>query len=122
MGKTVPMIDRLVALRMAEASPHRGFVTRLCAELGVSRQAFYEWRAAQAKEGEAGLVPRSRRPATCPQQIVPAMEQLICRLREQLPLDNGAQSIYDAIVRQGLTPPHVRTIHRVLVRNDLVVA
>jgi transposase InsO family protein len=48
------------------------------------------------------------------------MEQLICRLREELPLDNGAQSIFDAVVRRGQVPPDVRTIHRVLVRNGLV--
>src|SRR5689334_3336291 len=114
------MIDRLVALRMAEATTHRGFISQLCRELGVSRQTFYEWRAAYEKEGEAGLAPRSRRPLNSPGQIPAVMEQLICRLREELPLDNGAQSIFDAIVRRGQTPPDVRTIHRVLVRNGLV--
>lgn len=114
------MIDRLVALRMAETNPRRGFVSQLCRELGVSRQTFYEWRAAYAKEGEAGLRPRSRRPLSSPGQIPAAMEQLICRLREELPLDNGAQSIFDAIVRRDQIPPAVRTIHRVLVRNGLV--
>jgi len=116
------MIDRLAALRIAEMAPQRGVVTELCRKLGVSRKTFYQWRAAYAKEGEAGLTARSRRPHSSPGQISPAMEQLICRLREELPLDNGAASIHDAIVRAGQSPPHVRTIHRVLVRAGLVEA
>src|SRR4029450_9470974 len=67
------------------------------------------------------LEPRSRRPLSSPGQIPPWLEQRIVRLREQLPLDNGAQAIYFQLQREGVEPlPHVRTIHRVLVRNGLV--
>lgn len=96
-------------------------VTSLCAELGISRKTYYEWRKRHDKEGPAGLEPRSRRPLSSPGQIPPWLEQQIVRLREQLPLDTGAQSIYFELCRAGVEPlPHVRTIHRVLVRNGLV--
>jgi len=96
-------------------------VSSLCAELGISRKTFYEWRKRHDKEGPAGLEPRSRRPLTSPGQIDARVEQYIVRLREQLPLDNGAQAIFLHMRREKFTPlPHQRTIHRVLVRNGLV--
>jgi len=121
MGKTVPMDKRLLAVT-AGGLPGVT-VTSLCAELGISRKTYYEWRRRHDKEGPAGLEPRSRRPLSCPGQIPPWLEQRIARLRDQLPLDNGAQAIYFELQRTGVVPlPHVRTIHRVLVRNGLVEA
>jgi transposase InsO family protein len=119
MGKTVPMDKRLLAIT-AGGLPGVSVVS-LCAELGISRKTFYEWRKRHDKEGPVGLEPRSRRPLSSPGQIPPWLEQRIVRLREQLPLDNGAQAIYFELQRGGVEPlPHVRTIHRVLVRNGLV--
>lgn len=119
MGKTVPMDKRLLAITAGELPGVS--VVSLCAELGISRKTFYEWRKRHDKEGPAGLEPRSRRPLSSPGQIPPWVEQRIVRLREQLPVDNGAQAIYFELRRAGVQPlPHVRTIHRVLVRNGLV--
>jgi transposase InsO family protein len=119
MGKTVPMDKRLLAVTVAGLPGVS--VTGLCAELGISRKTFYEWRRRHDKEGPAGLEPRSRRPLSSPGQIPPWLEQRIVRLREQLPLDNGAQAIYFQLQRDGIEPlPHLRTVHRVLVRNGLV--
>jgi transposase InsO family protein len=119
MGKTVPMDKRLLAITAAELPGVT--VTSLCAELGISRKTFYEWRQRHDKEGPVGLEPRSRRPLSSPGQIPPWLEQRIARLREQLPLDNGAQAIFFELRRAGVEPlPHVRTVHRVLVRNGLV--
>ncbi|MFC7757514.1 IS481 family transposase [Catellatospora bangladeshensis] len=96
-------------------------VTDLCAQLGISRKTFYEMRKRFDKEGPAGLEPRSRRPLYSPTQIPAAVEQRIVRLREQLPLDNGAQAIFYHLQRDGIEPlPSPRTVHRVLVRNGLV--
>lgn len=119
MGKTVPMDKRLLAITAAELPGVT--VVSLCAELGISRKTFYEWRKRHDKDGPAGLAPRSRRPLLSPGQIPAAVEQRIVRLREELPLDNGAQAIFYQLRRDGVQPlPHVRTIHRVLVRNGLV--
>jgi transposase InsO family protein len=119
MRKTVPMSVRLAMIVAAE-SPGV-CVTRLCAELGISRNRFYELRKRYAKEGPAGLEPRSRRPLSSPGQIPAVLEQRICRLREELLIDNGAQAIFYRLQRDGIDPlPSVRTVHRVLVRNGLV--
>jgi transposase InsO family protein len=113
------MDKRLLAITAAELPGVT--VSSLCAELGISRKTFYEWRKRHDKEGPAGLEPHSRRPLSSPGQIPARLEQHIVRLREQLPLDNGAEAIFLHLRRAGVEPlPHVRTIHRVLVRNGLV--
>jgi transposase InsO family protein len=115
------MIDRLALLQAAELPGVS--VSELCRQTGISRNAFYKWRTQYAKEGAAGLEPRSRRPLLSPSQIPLRMELLICRLREELPCDNGAQHIHDELHRRAVSDvPSVRTVHRVLVRNGLVVA
>jgi transposase InsO family protein len=119
MGKTVPMDRSLLALTAGELPGVT--ISGLCEELGISRKTYYEWRKRHDKEGPAGLVPRSRRPLVSPNQTPLATELRIVRLREQLPLDNGAAAIHMHLHRDGFTPlPTVRTIHRVLVRNGLV--
>jgi transposase InsO family protein len=119
MGKTVPMDKRLLAITASQLAGVT--VSGLCAELGISRKTFYEWRKRYDKEGQVGLEPRSRRPLASPHQTPTEVEQHIVRLREQLPLDNGALAIFYHMRRAGFTPlPSVRTIHRVLVRAGLV--
>src|SRR5262249_13976117 len=115
------MVDRLAVLQAALFAGVT--VSDLCRQNRISRKTFYAWRAAYAKEGASGLEPRSRRPLSSPGQIPARLEQLICRLREQLPCDNGAQHIHDELRRRGeAVVPSVRTVHRVLVRNGLVIA
>src|SRR4030095_11297250 len=116
MGKTVPMNKRLLAITAGELPGVT--VTGLCAELGISRKTYYEWRKRHDKEGPAGLEPQSRRPLSSPGPIPPPLERGVGRRREGLPPDTGAQSIFFELQRAGVEPlPHVRTIHRVLVRN-----
>jgi hypothetical protein len=45
------------------------------------------------KEGPAGLVERSRRPHRSPGQMPADLEDRIVRLRKELPVDDGAQTI-----------------------------
>ncbi len=97
-------------------------VRALCSELEISRQTFYKYRRRFAAEGPAGLVERSRRPLSSPGAIGAGLENEIVRLRKQLPLDNGAQSIAYHLARAGWAVPSVATIHRVLVRRGMVVA
>src|SRR5262245_12819916 len=99
MGKTVPMDKRLTAITAAGLPGVT--VAALCASLGISRKTFYEWRKRHDKEGPAGLEARSRRPLSSPSQIAAVTEQRIVRLREQLPLDNGAQAIFYQMQRDG---------------------
>lgn len=108
---------------MLAAAEHPGVtVSELCRQLGVSRQTFYELRRRFRDEGAAGLEPRSRRPHHSPEMIAAELEDEIVRLRKQLPLDNGAQTIAYHLERTGWPVPSVRTIHRALVRRGQVVA
>ncbi len=95
-------------------------VSGLCAELGVSRQTFYKYRRRFEAEGPAGLAERSRRPHRSPGMIPAELEDEIVRLRKELPLDRGAQTIAYHLGRAGWAVPSVATIHRVLVRRGLV--
>ena len=97
-------------------------VSRVCRELGISRQTFYKYRRRWLAEGPAGLVERSRRPHRSPGQVAVELEAEIVRLRKVLPLDNGAQTIAYHLARSGWAVPSVATIHRVLVRRGQVVA
>jgi transposase InsO family protein len=99
-------------------------VTELCAHLEISRQTFYKYRRRWDLEGPAGLIERSRRPVRCPGQVPVEIEERIVRLRKELPLDNGAQTIAYHLARSGEVDivPSVATIHRVLVRRGMVVA
>lgn len=97
-------------------------VSRVCRELGISRQTFYKYRRRWLEDGPAGLVERSRRPHRSPGQMSAVLEDEIVRLRKTLPLDNGAQTIAYHLARSGWAVPSVATIHRVLVRRGQVIA
>jgi transposase InsO family protein len=101
-------------------------VTALCGQLGISRQTLYKYRRRWLAEGVEGLVERSRRPHRSPLQVGVAVEDAILRLRKELVVDNGAQTIAYHLARQperlaGAAMPSVATIHRVLVRRGAVV-
>jgi hypothetical protein len=86
-----------------------------------SRQTLYKYRRRFELEGPAGLVERSRRPISTPRRVSIVTEEAINRLRKELPLECGAQTIAYHLARQGETPPSIATIHRVLVRRGMVV-
>ena len=96
-------------------------VTALCRDLGISRQTLYKYRRRFELEGPAGLVERSRRPLSTPRRVSIVTEEAIIRLRKELPLECGAQTIAYHLARRGDTPPSIATIHRVLVRRGMVV-
>jgi transposase InsO family protein len=103
-------------------------VSKVCAEVGVSRKTFYKWVARYRAEGLDGLEERSRRPHRIPAQTAVGVEELIVRLRKELAdagLDHGATTIQWHLGRRtaelsGRRVPSVATIHRILVRRGLV--
>jgi len=126
-GTMLVMVRKVSAMqaRLAEAFVGGvGNVSRLCDELGISRQTFYLYRARFELEGLDGLVPRSRRPAHSPGRSSEDLEQAIVDLRKRLHdegLDYGAQAIRFYLRRDGVDPlPAAATVHRVLVRRGLV--
>ncbi len=53
-------------------------VIEVAERLGVSRQAVHGWIARYKRGGLASLADRSHRPASCPHQIAPEIEAVIC--------------------------------------------
>jgi len=90
---------------------------------GVSRQWVHELCLRYTAEGEAGLVPRSRRPLTNARRVPDALEDQIVALRKELAdqgLDAGAHTIAYHLERRGIPPPSVATIWRVLSRRGFI--
>jgi transposase InsO family protein len=113
-----------VAAMLAAVDARHLRVSAVCVELGISRQTFYKYRRRFTLEGPAGLVERSRRPRLSPAVTGEAMTGLIVAARAALELegwDNGALSIYYRLLAEDQQPPAPRTIHRVLVRQGLVI-
>ena len=119
---------KAMAAVVAVGAGGRVNVSRVCAEVGVTRKTFYKWVARYRAEGLDGLEERSRRPHRTPTQTATHVEELIVRLRKELAdagLDHGATTIQwhlgrrtQELRRQRV--PSVATIHRILVRRGLV--
>jgi transposase InsO family protein len=118
--KVIAMRTRLAAVLAADAGALN--VSAVCAELAISRDTYYRYKRRFAAEGPPGLAERSRRPHHSPNQTPVEVEEAILRLRKELPLDNGAQTIAYHLGRAGLSTPSLATIHRILVRHGQVVA
>jgi transposase InsO family protein len=89
----------------------------------VSRQWVHELVKRFLAEGDAGLVPRSRRPVSNPGRTPEALEDAIVALRKALEergLDAGAHTIAYHLGQRGLDPPSVATIWRILSRRGFV--
>lgn len=121
--KAVSMETRLLAAVMAELASVN--VSKLCRELGVSRETFYKWRRRFSEEGPSGLAERSSRPLSCPGRTPAVIEDEIVRARKEAVdagEDYGAEAIMFRLRRRGLAVPSASTVHRVLVDRGLVTA
>jgi transposase InsO family protein len=99
-------------------------VAELAEAHGVHPSWIYRLVARYRAEGDAGLVPRSRRPWTSPNALSHELEDAIVLLRKQLSeegLDAGAQTIQVHLERRHHAAPSVSTIMRVLRRRGCVV-
>jgi transposase len=98
-------------------------VSEVAAEAGVSRQSVHAWVVRYGEAGLAGLADRSRRPRSSPGRASRELEARVCELRRAHPRW-GAQRIVHELMR-GPAPagglPSRATVHRILVRNGLVV-
>jgi transposase InsO family protein len=99
-------------------------VAELAKAHGLHRSWVYKLLARYRRYGEAGLVPRSRRPRQSPTRIADLYEEEVIELRKQLAeagFDAGAQSIYSHMARRVEAPPSVSTIWRTLKARGFVV-
>ena len=95
-------------------------VVEVAERLGVSRQAVHAWIARYEQGGLASLADRSHRPASCPHQIAPEIEAMICELRRQHP-GWGPRRIQHQLARVGIDPaPSRSAVYRCLKRHGLI--
>jgi transposase InsO family protein len=109
----------LVEAHLREGRP----VAELAAAHGVDRSWIYKLLARYRAEGDAGPVPRSRRPQHSPARLGTEVEEEIVLLRKQLSeegLDAGAVTIHWHLSRHREAVPSVSTIWRVLNRRGFV--
>lgn len=98
-------------------------IAELAAAHGLHRSWLYKLLARYRGEGEAGLVPRSRRPHRSPTRIADRHEETIVALRKELAdagLDAGAATIHHHLGRRQSEVPSVSTIWRVLKARGFV--
>jgi transposase InsO family protein len=98
-------------------------VSEVAAEVGVSRQSVHSWLARYRAAGLAGLADRPSRPRSSPGQASPQVEARVCELRRKHP-KWGALRIVHELMRGPVVPepmPSRATVHRILVRNGLVI-
>lgn len=74
--------------------------SELCRRFGVSRQTGYVWLGRWRREGEGGLVDRSRRPLVSPSRTPVEIEALVVDLRDQHPRWGG-RKISRVLQRRG---------------------
>jgi transposase InsO family protein len=124
MSRKVVTMEQKLAAVFADVDQGRSTVTRVCAELGISRDTYYRYRRRFSAEGLAGLRSRSRAPKTSPTRTGEPMTSLIVTARKTLEhegWDNGAWSIHARLRHDGIDEvPSARTIHRVLQRQGLI--
>jgi transposase InsO family protein len=100
-------------------------ISEVAHEYRVARSWIYTLLARYRAEGEAGLEPRSRRPASNPRQLSATVEERIIQLRKQLSeqgLDAGPQTIAVHLHRQTGHAPALSTIHKILRRRGFITA
>jgi len=91
----------------------------LCREYGITRPTGYLWLGRFRRQGVGGVEEISRRPHLSPRQTSAGIEDRIVTLRKQRP-DWGARKLAVILKSEGVALP-VITVHRVLLRHDLVL-
>ena len=91
---------------------------QLCEEFDISRPTGYEWLRRYQAGGVAAVVEKSRRPHRSPKRTPTEIEARVVELRQQRP-DWGARKLQVLLAQEGVPLP-VITIHRILLRSDLV--
>ncbi len=117
-------MDKDKARYLVEAHLREGrSVAELASQHGVHRSWLYKLLARHRADGDAGLIPRSRRPRRSPGAIARSLERRIVALRRNLQaqgLDAGALTIHWHLARGQGAVPSVSSVWRVLKRRGLV--
>lgn len=96
----------------------------IAASLGYTERWFYKWLQRYRAGSETWYRDRPRRPDSSPRETSKTVEELVTSVRKSLQecgLFSGAQAIRWELEDLGVEPlPSIRTIGRILVRQDLV--
>jgi transposase InsO family protein len=98
-------------------------VKQAATKYSTSERRIYQLLAKFRQGGLDAVEPASRKPKTNPNQTSPQTIEKILSLRHELAnlgLDNGAQTIAWHLKQQGIKPPAISTIWRVLKNAGLV--
>jgi transposase InsO family protein len=99
-------------------------VREVAAAHAISKSWVYELLARYRADGEAGLVPRSKRPRSSPTQVSGELEEAIVGLRKRLAeegFDAGPQTLHYHLSAGHEEVPSVSTIWRILTRRGFIV-
>jgi transposase InsO family protein len=100
-------------------------VTHIAKEFGKSRQWFYNWlaRYEEADGGDGWYESRSRAPLSTPNKVSSELEEQVVATRRKLEKKGvaqiGAIAISYELCHQGIEPPPVWTINRIIARHGL---
>jgi transposase InsO family protein len=97
--------------------------TQLARDHGISKRWVFELLRRFREGGYPALMPRSRRPKSCPHQVEPRVQELILKLRAELSAaghDAGPETIAHHLIGLVEPVPSVTSLWRILKRNGLV--
>jgi transposase InsO family protein len=115
--QTMDVEEQKVRFVVAATRQEKSF-TALCQEFGISRPTGCLWRKRYQEAGLAGIAERSRRPRQSPTRTTAELEQRVVEVRQRYP-DWGARKLQILLAREKVELTR-STIHRVLLRHDLV--
>ena len=95
-------------------------IRELCRRYGISPPTAYQLLERHAREGDAGLLERSRRPHNSPNRTPAALEQAVVDLREEHPAWGG-RTLHEVLLRSYHPVPSPSTITAILRRNGCTV-
>lgn len=105
-----------ISLALAEGAN----LSRLAQRFGISRKTAYKWLGRARQETEDWASDRSRRPAHCPGQVSPQIEQAVLAVRQAHPAWGG-RKIRRRLELDGLAaPPAPSTVTAILHRHGLI--
>ena len=115
--QTMDVEEQKVRFVVAATRQEKSF-SALCQEFGISRPTGCLWRKRYQEAGLAGIAEHSRRPQQSPTRTPAELEQRVVQMRQRYP-DWGARKLQVLLAREEVELTR-STIHRVLVRHDLV--
>jgi transposase InsO family protein len=117
---STPVDERLYFVQTVQYAPVRS-LSSICRKFGISRTTGYKWLLRYQEGGLAALYDQDRTPHYQPARTPNQIEDRICRLRRENPTW-GARKIRHRLLLDDPEAdwPAWRTIHRILMRHDLV--